>query len=66
MAREGDVSCAEMTTVSQLRKTEEEEVELRIPRSFDYGDHGGGAAHETPGARTVDPFDAVLPLAPRV
>ena len=55
-----------MTTVSQLRKTEEEEVELRMPRSFDFGDHGGGAARETPGARTVDPFDAVLPLAPRV
>jgi len=33
-------------------KTEEEEedddeVELRMPGSFDFGDHGGGAAHET-------------------
>ena len=27
-------------TVSQLRKTEEGEVELRMPGSFDFGDHG--------------------------
>ena len=38
---------------------EEEEVELRMPGSFDFGDHGGGVVRETPGADTVDPFDAV-------
>jgi len=48
-----------------LRRTEEdeedgdEEVELRMPGSFDFGDQGGGAARETPGASTVDSFDAV-------
>ena len=35
------------------------EEELRMPRSFDFGDQGGGTAGETPGAGTVDPFDAV-------
>ena len=40
---------------------EEEEVELRMPVSFDFGfeDHGSGAARETPGVATVDPFDTV-------
>jgi len=35
---------------------EEEKAELRMPRSFDCGDHGSGVARE---AGTVDPFDAV-------
>jgi len=26
---------------------------------FDFGDHADGAAHETPGAGTIDLFDAV-------
>jgi calcium/calmodulin-dependent protein kinase I len=53
---------------SQPRNTQEDEeddeeegVELRMPGSFDFGvvDHGAGGARETPGAETVDPFDAV-------
>ena len=32
---------------------------LRMPGSFDFGDHDSGAAHETPGAGTVDPVGAV-------
>ena len=47
------------TTVSQPRETGEDEVELRMPGSLDFGDHGGGAAHEMPGAGTVDPVGAV-------
>jgi len=34
-----------------------------MPGSFDFGDQGGGAGRETPGAGTVDPFDAVGMLA---
>ena len=43
------------------RKTEEdvEEVDLRMPESFEFGDQGGGAAHEIPGVGTVDLFDVV-------
>jgi len=49
---EGGAPHAQMTMAYPPRKTEEEEedddeVELRIPRSFDFGDHGDGAAHET-------------------
>ena len=68
-AREGDAPCAQTTAASQLRNTEEdekdddEEEELHMPGSFDFGDQGGGAARETPGASTVDPFDAVGVLA---
>ena len=47
----------------QPRKTEEDEeeaddneVELRMSGSFDFGDHGGGAAV---GVGTVGPFGAV-------
>jgi len=68
-AREGDGPRAQTmttttTTASQPRnmeedEEEEEEEELRMPRSFDFGDQGGGAVGETPGASTVDPFDAV-------
>jgi len=36
-----------------------EEAELRIPRSFDFGDHGCSAAREMPGAGTIDPSDAI-------
>jgi len=62
-AREGDAPCAWTTTASHLCNMEEEEgVELRMPGSFDFGDQGGGAAGETPGAGTVDPFDAVSML----
>ena len=48
-----------------LRRTEEDEedgdegVELHMPGSFNFGDQGGGAARETPGASTVNSFDAV-------
>ena len=40
---------------------EEEEAELRMLGSFNFafGDHDSGAARETPGAGTVDPFDAI-------
>jgi len=68
-AREGDAPRAQTTTAaSQPRNMEEEEEdeeeeELRIPGSFDFGDQGGGAGRETPGAGTVDPFDAVSMLA---
>jgi len=68
-AREGDAPRAQTTTAaSQPRSMEEdeedeEEEELRIPGSFDFGDQGGGAGRETPGAGTVDPFDAVGMLA---
>jgi len=65
-AREGNAPRAQTTTTaSQPRNMEEdeedeEEEELRMPGSFDFGDQGGGAAAgETPGAGTVDPFDAV-------
>ena len=67
-AREGGARATTMTAMSQPRNTqeddedeEEEEVELRMPGSFDFGDHGGGGAgaRGTPGADTVDPFDAV-------
>jgi len=66
--REGDASRAQTATASQPRNMEEEEEdeeeeELRIPGSFDFGDQGGGAGRETPGAGTVDPFDAVSMLA---
>jgi len=68
-AREGDAPRAQTTAAaSQPRNMEEEEEdeeeeELRIPGSFDFGDQGGGAGRETPGAGTVDPFDAVSMLA---
>ena len=67
-AQEGDTPRVQMTTASQLRNMEEgeedeEEEKLHIPGSFDFGDQGGGAGRETPGAGTVDPFDAVGMLA---
>jgi len=34
-----------------------EVVGLRTPGSFDFGDHGGDAARETPSAGTVNPLD---------
>ena len=52
-AREGYSPRAQMTTASQPRKTDEEEAELRVPGSFDFGDHGGGTPRETSGASTV-------------
>jgi len=60
-AREEDAPQAQTTmTASQPRNMEEdEEEELRMPGSFDFGDQGGGTAGEAPGAGTVDPFDAV-------
>jgi hypothetical protein len=64
-AREGGAR-ATTAAASRPRNTqedeedgEEEEVELRMPGSFAFGDHGGGGARRTPGADTVDPFDAV-------
>ena len=49
--------------MSQPHNTQEDEVvvvELRMPGCFDFGfADPGGAARETPGAGTVDPFDAV-------
>ena len=67
-AWEGDASRAQTATASWPRNMEEEEEdgeeeELRIPGAFDVGDQGGGAGHETPGASTVDPFNAVGMLA---
>ena len=51
--REGDAPRAQTTTAYQPRKIEkdeeakeDDEVELHILGSFDFGDHGGGAAHE--------------------
>ena len=45
-----------------MEEDEEEEeggeVELRTPGPFDFGDHSG-AADDTPGVDTVEPFDAV-------
>jgi hypothetical protein len=71
-AWEGDAaSRAQATTItSRPRNTQEdeegeekEEVELRIPGSFDFGfADPDGAARETPGAGTVNPFDAVSVL----
>ena len=63
-ARERDIApCAQAAAVvPQPRNTleDEEEVELRMPGSLDFGfADPGGAAHETPGVGTVDPFDAV-------
>jgi len=54
-----------MTVAYQPCKTEEEEEEVeeevnrRMPRPFEFGDQGSGAAHETLGAGSVDPFDPV-------
>jgi len=64
-ACEGDAPHAQTTTVAfQPRNMEEEEEEeLHIPRSFDFGDQGSGAGREMPGAGTVDPFDAIGMLA---
>jgi len=68
-AQEGDAPRAQTTTAaSQPRNMEEdeedeEEEELHIPGSFDFGDQGGGAGREMPGAGTVDPFDAIGMLA---
>jgi len=64
-AQEGGAPRAQTTTaVSQPHNMEEEdkdkeEEKLHIPGSFDFGDQGGGAGRETPGAGTVDPFDAI-------
>jgi len=50
---EGGAPRTQTTTAYPPRKTEEEEeddddeVELRMPGSFDLGDHGSGTAHET-------------------
>jgi len=50
---EGGAPHAQTTMAYWPRKTEEGEeddnnkVELRMPGSFDFGDHSGGAAHET-------------------
>jgi len=57
-AREGDAPRAQTATASQPRNMEEEdedeeEEELHIPGSFDFGDHGGGAARGMPGVATV-------------
>ena len=63
--REGDSSCAQTMVAPQPRKTVEDEgevVELRMPRSLDFVDHGGGAVRETPGAGIVDPFGVVREL----
>jgi len=38
---------------SQPHKTEEEEVQLRMPRSFDFGDHGSAVPREA-GAGTPE------------
>jgi len=60
--REGDAPCARAMMAPQPRKMvedEEEVVELCMPRSLGFVDHGGGGAHETPGVGIVDPFDVV-------
>ena len=59
--REGDAQTTTMMASQprNMEEDEEEEEELRMPVSFDFGDQGGGTAGETPGAGTVDPFDAV-------
>jgi len=50
----GDTPHAHTTsTASQPRKTEEEEVELRMSRSFDVGDHGSAVPREA-GAGTPE------------
>ena len=67
-AQEGDTPHVQMTMASQPHNMEEgeedeEEEKLHIPRSFAFGDQGGGAGRETPGAGTVDPFNAIGMLA---
>jgi len=67
-AQEGDTPRVQTMTASQPCNMEEgeedeEEEKLHIPGSFDFGDQGGGAGCETPGAGTVDPFDAIGMLA---
>jgi len=58
--REGDAQTTMMASQPRnMEEDEEEEEGLRMPVSFDFGDQGGGTAGETPGAGTVDPFDAV-------
>jgi len=62
MHGKGMLPRAQTMTSYQPRKAEEGEkvVEVVKPRaagSFDFGDHGGGAACETLGAGAVDPLD---------
>ena len=59
-AREGDAPHAQTAMATSQPRNMEEEEELRMPGSFDFGyQGGGGAVGEMPGAGTVNPFDAV-------
>jgi hypothetical protein len=46
---------AHVASERRVEGDEDEEVELRMPGSFDFEDHDSGAVR----ARTVDPFDTV-------
>ena len=65
-ARDGDAPRAQTTTAHQRRNTQDdkegkEEVNQRMPESFDFafGDHGSGDALEMLGMGTVDLFDVI-------
>ena len=45
-AREDTPHAHTVSTVSRPRKMGEEEVQLRMPRSFDFGDHGSAVPRE--------------------
>jgi hypothetical protein len=56
---QNDMQCGDIHVAAERRAGEDdEEVELRMPGSFDFGNNDGGV----PGAATVDPFDAVSML----
>ena len=68
-AREGDTAPhAQAAAASQpcnaQEDDEDDEAELRMPGSSDFGltDHGPGGACETPGAGTVDLYGSLFPL----
>ena len=59
-AREGDAPRAQTATATSQPHNPEEEEELHMPGSFDFGGQGGVLwVRRGPGAGTVDPFDAV-------
>ena len=56
-AERGPTPCTDDDGAPAVRYGGGEEVELGVLRSFNFGDHDGGAARETSGAVTIDPFD---------
>ena len=55
------MTMAHQRRITQGDKEDKEEVNIRMPESFDFafGDHDSGDALETPGMGTVDPLDVI-------